>query len=291
MSSKPLCQLIGAGRAGCAIAGAMYRAGYGFSWICSRQTADAKKLAHAVDCKNYGDDFNNFKGHAGFLIIAVSDGQIASVASEAAAAGIIGSESVVAHLSGALGSDVLDPARQAGASVMAFHPAQSLTYESDPDTVFKGICFDMEGDDSACALGDNIAHDLGAEPVRLSAGQRLISHISMTMASNYTVTLLRMAEDIMKSAGISSETANKMLMPLFSQTTVNIIETGTRKDRTGPAARGDSEIIRKHIALLDTVNIEYSALYKLMAQIAVRMSVERGDISPIKAEEILRELI
>ena len=290
MSHKPLCQLIGAGRAGRAIAGAMYRAGYRFTWICSRQSANAKRLAYAVDCINYGTDFNNFKGYAGFLIIAVSDDQIARVAAEAVSAGIIGGESVAAHLSGALGSDVLEPVRQAGASVMAFHPAQSFTYESDPNNVFRGICFDMEGDDRACALGENIAHDLGAKPVRLTADQRLISHLSMTVASNYTVTLFRMVEDIMKSAGISSETTIKLLMPLFSQTAVNIIESGTLKALTGPAARGDSEIIRKHIAVLDTINIEYSSLYKLMAKIAVRMSVERGDIPRSKAEEILREL-
>jgi len=290
MPPKPLCQLIGAGRAGCAIAGALYRSGYRFTWICSRQSADAEKLANAVDCRNYGIDFNNFHGHAGFFIISVSDSQISRVASEASAAGIFESDSVVAHLSGALGSDVLDPARQAGASVMAFHPAQSFTHESDPERVFRGICFDMEGDDRACALGENIAHDLGAEPVRLTADQRIISHLSMTAASNYTVTLVRMAEDIMKSAGISSETAHKMLMPLFSQTTDNIINSGTLKALTGPAARGDSEIIRKHLTALNTINAEYSSLYKLMAQIAVRMSVERGDISRSKAEEILREL-
>ncbi len=281
--SPPLCQLLGAGRAGRALAMAMAHAGYRFNWIGSLRKSNAGKLAKAVGCSGYGVGFEGFSGTAEFLIIAVPDNHIACVASEAAAAGVIGSGTIVAHLSGALGSDVLSDARAAGASVMAFHPDQTLTPKSDPDKVFKGICIDMEGDEKACLLGERLAHDLGAESVRLIPEQRIMTHLAMTVASNFTVALLRMAEDIMKSAGIEDKTAHAMLIPLFEQTARNIAVSGTGTALTGPVSRGDTGVIQKHLSALESMDEMYTALYREMAKIIVRMSIEQGDISEDKA--------
>ena len=290
-SEKLDCQLIGAGRAGKAISIAMSEAGYRFTRIGSNSLEDAAALAGQIGIKGYGVRFEGFKGKAGFLILAVPDDKIANASSNAVKAGVIGHDTVVAHLSGAMGSDVLDDARQAGAAVMAFHPAQSITQKSDPRIVFKNICFDMEGDDTACSIGEQVAEDLGAESVRLDPEARMLSHLAMTIASNYTVSLMRMAEEIMRTAGIPDNTAKKMLIPLFSTTAGNISSEGTLKALTGPVSRGDSEIIKKHLASLKNVSDDYRKLYCEMARIALRLSVERGTISGKKAEEIKKLLI
>ena len=202
-NKKPDCQLIGAGRTGRAISLSMTEAGYKFTWICSRNIESSAKLAHQIGIDDYGTGFEHFDKKAGFLLFAVPDNEIKNAVSEAIKAGILGKDTIAAHLSGALGSDVLDDIRSEGASVMAFHPIQTFTKFSDPSTVFKNICFDMEGDDRACALGEQIAIDLGAESIRLNPENRIVSHLAMTFASNYTVSLMRIAEDIMKYAGVS----------------------------------------------------------------------------------------
>ena len=287
---KPDCQIIGTGRAGRVITIAMSQAGYRFTWIGSRHREDAAKLAGQIGLSDYGIKFESFDRKAGLLILAVPDDEIGNAASDAVSAGVIGSDTIVAHLSGALGSDVLEEAQKAGASVMAFHPAQSFTGLSDPGTVFKNICFDMEGDDAACLFGERIAKDLGAEFIRLDPEARIFSHLAMTIASNYTVSLMRMSEEIMISAGIPLDTAKKMLIPLFSNTAQNISSIGTQKALTGPVSRGDTEIIKKHLDALKDLEEDYRILYRGLALIALQISVERGSVSVEKAEEI-RKLI
>lgn len=285
------CQLIGAGRAGRALSLAMKQAGYTFTWIGSGKAEDAEKLALNLNAGAYGAGFNGLSHTAGFLILAVPDGEITHTASVAASLGIIeNGVTVAAHLSGALDSDVLGDLRSAGASVMAFHPAQTFTLESDPYSVFKGICFDMEGDDAACALGECIAKDLGAVSVKLKPEQRILSHIAMTVASNYTVSLMNMAEEIMIKAGLSQDIAVKMLNPLFTNTARNITGSGTLNALTGPVSRGDIPVITRHLDKLMSMGHDYHAAYKALARIALKMAVERGDVTETKAEEIRKIL-
>ncbi len=222
-------------------------------------------------------------------MLAVPDDAIITVASEAVKAGVIGNETVAAHMSGALGSNVLNEIRSAGAQVMAFHPAQTFTLDSDPGTVFKNIYFDMEGDDAACRLGERVARDLGAQSIRLDPQARLLSHLAMSIASNFTVSLLHMAEEILiSSAGIPQETARKMLLPLVVSTVQNISSFGTTKALTGPVSRGDVEIIEKHLTALENMDEDYILLYRGLARKALQIAMERGDISGKKAEEMMK---
>ncbi len=283
------CQLIGAGRAGRALSLAMTRAGYRFTWIGSKNISDSASLAKQVHVVSHGVKFEGLHDTAGFLIIAVPDAEIANTASDALAHGVVGRGTTAAHLSGALGSDILDDLRSAGASVMAFHPAQTFTPESDPETVFTGICFDMEGDDAACVMGERIAGDLGAFSVRLTPEQRVMSHAAMSVASNYTVSVLYMAEEIMKSAGINSGTARKMLIPLFSNTVHNITELGTLDALTGPVSRGDEEVIKRHLDALKPLG-SCQTVYKELARIALQMAVKRGSVSEETAGNINKML-
>ncbi len=289
-SSSLTCQLIGAGRAGRAFSLAMAQAGYRFTWIGSKHGANSAKLAQQIGVSSCGAGFKGFPEMAGFLIIAVPDSEIVSVASDAIDAGVVGKDTIAVHLSGTLGSDVLNELRTAGASVMAFHPAQTFTQQSDPGSVFEGICFDMEGDDTACDLGSHIAHDLGAVSVRLTTEQRIVSHLAMTVSSNYTVSLMYMAEEIMKMAGLSPEIIKKMLQPLFLNTVHNISASGTLNALTGPVSRGDINVIKQHLAVLASGESEYQTVYKVLTHIALNMAVKRGDVSEDKAEKI-REIL
>jgi len=284
---KPDCQIIGAGRAGSAIARAMTRTGYRFTWVGSRIADDAERLAKEIGAGAWGVDFSSFPRPAGFLVIAVPDDNITDVAFEAAEKGIVErGTTVAAHLSGSLGSDVLESLHRSGASVMAFHPAQTFTPETDSATAFTGIVFDMEGDDGACVLGERVAADLGASAVRLSAEQRAMVHIALTASSNYTVSLLYMAADIMSRAGLSSHDAVTMLEALVRASIDNVFERGAVASLTGPVSRGDSDIVERHLERLEAIDSDYAHAYRSLARIALRMAVERGDVDGAAADKI-----
>lgn len=288
--SRPDCQLIGAGRAGRVFCLAMTRAGYHYTWVGSKSGDDAAALAREAGLEKSGAGFEDFHGTAGFLIFAVPDDEIEWVAARAVHAGIIGEGSIAAHLSGALGSAVLAEVAAAGAAVMAFHPAQTFTAASDPGAALHGICFDMEGDEIACTLGERVAEDLGAVSVRLSPEARVLTHLAMTIASNYTVSLVHMAEEIIETAGVDRETAQKMLMPLATATVANISEFGTKQSLTGPISRGDVEIVRTHLTALKTIDERYARLYRDLAREALNIASERGSISREAAERMYRML-
>ncbi len=287
---RPDCQLIGAGRAGRLLCLAMTHAGYRYTWVGSKSGDDSAELAREAGIEKSGAGFEDFPGRAGFLVFAVPDDEIERVAASAVHAGIIGEGSIAAHLSGALGSSVLADVASAGAAVMAFHPAQTFTAASDPATVLHGICFDMEGDEIACTLGERVAEDLGAVSVRLSPEARVLTHLAMTIASNYTVSLVHMAEEIIETAGVDRATAQKMLMPLVTATVANISGLGTKKSLTGPISRGDVEIVRTHLIALKTIDERYARLYRDLAREALDIAVERGSVSHEAAERIYRVL-
>ena len=288
MSQKPDCQIIGAGRAGSAVARAMARAGYRFTWVGSRIAGDAERLAREIGAAAWGVDFPAFPRPAGFLVLAVPDDSIADVAFEAAEAGIAGSGiTVAAHLSGSLGADVLEPLRLCGASIMAFHPVQTFTPETDPYTAFNGVVFDMEGDDGACSLGERVAAALGASALRLTGEQRAMTHIALTAASNYTIALLHMALDIMSRAGLSGHDAVRMLEPLVRASVGNVFRRGAIESLTGPVSRGDIDIVGGHLERLDAIGGDYARAYRSLARIALSIAVERGDVDAAAAKSMI----
>jgi predicted short-subunit dehydrogenase-like oxidoreductase (DUF2520 family) len=285
---KPYVQLLGAGRTGTAISVAMSRAGYRFTWIGSKKLEDARALAKKIGIGRYGVGFDEFGEKAELLLLAVPDGEIRHTAAEAVSAGIIGDGTIAVHFSGALGSSELETASLAGASVMAFHPAQTFTMSSNFSTVFNGICFDMEGDNDACALGERIAADLAAVSIRLNPEQRVLSHLAMTAASNYTVSLMKIAGDIMTAAGIPGDIAATILRPLFSATALNVADIGAEKALTGPVSRGDTDVLKRHFKALESFDERYRTVFRELALTALDIAVGRGDVTPEKAEEMTR---
>ena len=70
----------------------------------------------------------------------------------------------------------------------------------------------------------------------------------------------------------------------------NISASGTLNALTGPVSRGDVNVIKRHLDVLASMEHEYQAVYKGLANTALDMALERGDVSVEKAEEIRKLL-
>jgi len=289
-AQKPPCCLIGAGRAGSALAKAMSNRGFHFDWIVSRNKEKVAELARTVKAPLSGDSIADMPQISGILIIAVSDKDITSVAKEVAEADIIvGAETVALHLSGALGPEALSALADRGVATLAFHPGQTFTLDSDHHSVFNDVVFDMEGDDRACRTGHDIAELLGATSVVLNREQRVIVHTAMSMASNYTAALLTLSENLILTTGCSIDSARAMLAPLVKNTVSNCFESGPIAALTGPVARGDINVIHDHLTALDVLDTDTGELYRLMGRIAAKIALKRGSISAETAEKLTQE--
>lgn len=84
-------------------------------------------------------------------------------------------------------------------------------------------------------------------------------HIAGIFANNFTNLMYGIAADLLKDTGIPFEA----LLPLIDQTAAKIHTMTPKEAQTGPAKRGDHEVIRHHLELLEAT--PYAELYQALA--------------------------
>jgi predicted short-subunit dehydrogenase-like oxidoreductase (DUF2520 family) len=165
------------------------------------------------------------------LVIATPDAAVASVAR----AVIPVPSTVVVHMSGSLGLDVLEPHPKRA----SLHPLVPLpTPEVGRVRLRSGVTFAVAGDPIAA----NLAHLLGGWPIEVDDEHRAAYHAAACIASNHLVALLGQAERVAASAGVSLDA----LMGLARAALSDVADLGPAGALTGPAARNDTATIARH---------------------------------------------
>jgi predicted short-subunit dehydrogenase-like oxidoreductase (DUF2520 family) len=211
----------------------------------------------------HGDDVIDAAEGVDLLVIATPDATIAEVAGEVRPQ----PDTVVAHLAGSLGLDVLEghPRRA------AVHPLVSLP---DADVgarrLAAGAWFALAGDPpAALAVARAVVDDLGGRSFTVADDQRAAYHAAAAIASNHLVALFAQVERVAADANVPIEA----YLHLARSTLQNVERLGPAGALTGPAARGDWATIERHRAALPP---EELAVYDAMVQAARRL-VEGGD--------------
>jgi predicted short-subunit dehydrogenase-like oxidoreductase (DUF2520 family) len=224
------------------LARAWAAAGHEIGAVSTRGGAAAAAIGVGVD----GGDLSE----ADVVVFATPDTALPSVAAEHT----LRSEQVALHLSGALPSTVLAPT---GARTAGLHPLRAF---ADLETSLAALpgtwCF-VEGD--AVEVAEQLARDLGGRSVRIDTAGKVKYHAAAAIASNFTVTLLGWARELFVDAGVGEEDALAALSALAAGAVENVARVRLPHALTGPAARGDVEIIRGHLEALDA---EQRELYR-----------------------------
>lgn len=214
----PTLRVIGAGRAGGALQSALGSNGWTVRPSLGRAD-DPAAAAHDVD----------------LLVIATPDAAIASVAAAVRPV----ESTVVAHLAGSLGLDVLAPhPRRAG-----LHPLVALPDAATGARRLPGAWFAVAGD----LMARRAVADLGGRAVDVADTERAAYHAAACIASNHLVALLAQAERVAAAAGVPLAA----YLDLVRATVENVAELGPAGALTGPAARGDRATIDRHLGALD----------------------------------------
>ncbi|MEQ8719503.1 MAG: DUF2520 domain-containing protein [Acidimicrobiales bacterium] len=211
-------RIVGGGRAGGAFALALGSVGWSVVGVLGRDD-DPRDAASDVD----------------LVLIATPDAAVAVTAATIEP----DPETVVAHVAGSLGLGVLAGHPRRG----ALHPLMSLP---DPEAgarlLLGGGIFAVAGDPLAGAVVD----DLGGRTVEVSDEHRVLYHAAACVASNHLVALLGQVERLAEIVGVPFEA----YLDLVAGTVANVGEVGPAAALTGPAARGDVDTIRRHLAAL-----------------------------------------
>ncbi len=279
--------IIGCGRLGTSLAVFLGREGWVPRAFASRTRGSAETAANAAQGGQVYEDVTAAAKAAPLVFITTPDGAVESVCEQIAAGGGFSEDTVVYHLSGALSSCVLSSARDAGAATGSLHPLQAFApYTTGQPSPFKGINMSIEGDDRATALGKEIVNALKAVFFLIPTGAKTLYHASAVVASNYLVTLEQFALSLLAEAGLDPDRGYEILEPLILGTLKNIKARGCVNALTGPVARGDLDIIDRHIKDIDGKMPEFSRLYRLLGQHTLEMTRQRGELSPERLDKV-----
>jgi predicted short-subunit dehydrogenase-like oxidoreductase (DUF2520 family) len=180
------------------------------------------------------------------VLLCVPDRAIADVAAE------IPVGPWVAHVSGATPLSALEP----HARRFSVHPLLSITKARGPeqlDRAWAAVTAESEG---AQTVGFWVAETLGLRPFALADENRVVYHAAAAIASNYLVTLMRVAGELFDSAGVPPDG----LEPLMR----SVIDSGF--ELTGPIARGDWETVERHLEAIRESRPDLAELYVALAR-------------------------
>ncbi len=277
---------IGAGTVGSALALQLAKNGYRIATVSSRTYISAEKLAKAIPGCIAVEDNQSVADDADLVFITTPDGVIGNVANEVQWRP---GQSVV-HCSGADSTAVLESARRAGAKVGGFHPLQTFAGIQRAVENMPGSTFAIEAEEPLLSELKEMAAALECHSIELKPEDKALYHASAVIASNYLVTLVKMATDLWKTMGIPEEEAVRALVPLLKGTINNIETIGLPGCLTGPIARGDAETVEKHLEALETNSSELLAAYVELAIQTIPVALAKGKITEQQAENLLSVL-
>jgi predicted short-subunit dehydrogenase-like oxidoreductase (DUF2520 family) len=289
-TSKKRFSVIGCGRVGVSLAVFLSAGGFEPVAFFSKTRESALFARDMAGQGQVADDAETAAKAADIVFITTPDTLIEPVCGQLAQAGGFGAQSRVFHLSGALSSDILSAARDQGADVGSIHPLQAFTpFEKGQDNPFENINMSVEGKGDAVALGQEIVAALGAKSFTVPTDAKTLYHASAVVASNYLVTLEDFALRLLMETGLDETRAYEILEPLIQGTLANIKNNGCTRALTGPVARGDHEIVSRHLEDIDAKMPQFSKLYRVLGDHTLEIT-RSGDGLNEKAEQKLSRL-
>jgi len=185
----------------------------------------------------------------------------------------VGPRQLVAHVAGALGLEVLAPARRKGARIGSIHPLRAFVRGQRQD--FHGAAAGIAGSGSGAReqLSD-LARRLGMMPVATSERTRALYHAAAVLAAGSQVALFAEAVRAFQQAtGASEPAARSALLPLALGALEKLRSRSAADALTGPAVRGDVETIAAHREALPN---DLLPLYDALTTVMLRL---RGPVA------------
>ena len=217
--------IIGNGRAAWAFASTWRRISWPLTGIATR-----------------GEPIEELAATSDIILVAVSDRAIAEVAER-----IPETDAIIFHPSGAL------PALRGGFSL---HPLKSLPPAGEPSDLQDTLLV-FEGNHRDVA--EQIAMKAGARFAEISREEKIRYHAGAVFGSNYIAALLDIAEEL-----IGIDGAREDIAALARSAIDNWAAHTDARRFTGPAARGDADVMQRHLdALRDSP--ELAEIYRLLA--------------------------
>ena len=278
----PSIGIVGAGAVGTALGAALSRAGWPVVAIASRDPARREHFRSLVPGARAFAEAAAVLDEAELIILAVPDDAIAGLAAELR---MYGGQAMI-HTSGALGAEVLEPARAAGTQIGAFHPLVAFADTERAIAALHGATVAIEGDEQLAALLARMAEAVGASAVRLLPGTKAAYHAAAVLAAGGFVALLDAIAELGRVAGLDEAGSLAIYGDLIEQTLGNARALGIANALTGPVTRGDVGTLARHIETLRLHAPAALPLYRAAGEREIELAEKRGALAQNRAAEL-----
>ncbi|GAB3658718.1 F420-dependent NADP oxidoreductase [Echinicola sediminis] len=246
--------VIGTGNVAWHLAPALENAGHTITEIYSRDPHRAQKIINQLYTAEAKTDLDFSESEAEIYILAVSDHAISLIADEI----ILPENSILVHTSGSMPLETLSYSSASFTGIL--YPLQSFSKSRALD--MEDVPFLLESDDQTTLQKlKKLAKSISPNYYVVKSKDRKALHVAAVFASNFTNHMIRISEDIMRRQGLDFE----MLQPLIIEQISKTLEIGAKSAQTGPASRGDLNVLDLHHQFLN-YNEQLAEIYKLVSQ-------------------------
>ena len=253
--------MIGAGNVATHMALALSGKGRKPIQVWSRSKESACALASLVGCEPV-TSMEDVADDADIYIVSVTDNALADVIAALCARCHSG---VFVHTAGTMPMALFDgKARHYG----VVYPMQTFSKQKTLD--FSVIpCFVEASDDATLGVVRQLAGTISERVYDLACEDRRWLHVAAVFACNFSNACCNMAARILEEHGLDFS----MMLPLVDETTRKLHDMSPGEAQTGPAARGDHNVIEKHMAMLDG-HADLQRVYGIMSEEIERLKKE-----------------
>lgn len=255
VAHQQLVVLLGAGKVATHLAPALIEAGYPIAQVYSRTLDAARALAEPLGVP-YTDNLEAVTADAHIYIACVADGALPTVAAKVAHGS---PDKVFLHTAGSVPMEIW---REAGALHYGIlYPLQ--TFSKEREVNMREVSLFIEASDAPTQQRvELLAQRLSSKVYHADSALRAQLHVAAVFACNFTNAMYGAAHRLLEQAHIPFE----VLLPLIDETAAKVHTLSPHEAQTGPAVRGDYNVMQHHLERL-AHDSELQSLYKQISDL------------------------
>ena len=245
--------LIGAGNLATQLGKSLKKAGVIISQVYSRTEDSARTLGELLEAE-WLTDIKALRDEADIYIFSVKDSVLCELISEVCKGR---GNKLFLHTAGSMPMSCFEgKALRYG----VFYPMQTFSKTKDVD--FERIPVFIEGNSIETEdVIRSLANKLTQRVIRLSSADRKYLHLAAVWACNFTNYCYTVASDILSEHDIPFD----VMLPLINETTEKIQNICPKAAQTGPAVRGDKNVMSQQLELMSDRE-DLQELYKMLSK-------------------------
>ena len=247
--------LIGAGRVATHLGRVLLKRGHEIVQVYSRDVNHAEALASGISADAVSE-IAQLNTDIDLAIIAVSDQAISQVIEQLSN---VLNDVLIVHTSGSTNLSVLT---QYHSRSGVFYLLQTFSFERDVDWANTPLFIEASSEQDSQLL-NTLAGQISQRVYLYSSEQRLSLHLAAVFACNFSNYCYDMAKQVVDAKQVDFS----LLYPLILETAKKATEHDPRQVQTGPAIRGDQNILNMHQHMLvDSGREDLQQCYQMMSE-------------------------